>query len=202
MRGIRCAVMCVAVAIVFVCSEALAQCPLSGGGKGGGCPLSGRTASGGGGCGGRGIIGGGGGGGAKKATAKKPQQFQKWALPPEAALASFDTGSFDAAAESLGLSEEQKKKVDALKAEVRAELDRLAKAQKIARAAYEKAPACQMTCTELYRSVMSAASACKAFDPNARFKLGLQNILTAEQWKKYTSPSDEPRKSDVKDEAA
>jgi len=141
-------------------------------------------------CGGGGMVSGGGrgisvsGASGARASARPEKKLDKAALPAAAEIASLDTAVFDRTVTALKLSDEQLKRIDAAKAEIRDVLQTLAKQQAEARGAYQKSADAQAY-LEAARNVTSTASACKNYDPNRKFESALMSVLSLEQRVKY-----------------
>jgi hypothetical protein len=158
------------VCALALCADASAMC--SGGGM----------VSGGGSRGGARVVGGGGGGGrAEKKTAEK---LEKAPMPAAVSVATLDSSRFDRVVSALKLTDEQVKKLDALRADVSNQVTSLSRQQNDARSAYEKASS-ESAYYEAARGVMDAINACKSFDANKRFEAGVLAILTLEQKTAY-----------------
>lgn len=123
---------------------------------------------------------------------KKEETWQKAPLPDAIAIPELNTDRFDAIALELQISEEQKNKLDKNKAEIVAERQKLLDAQEAARVAYEKAQT-QAEANAAAPKVGSAAAACKACNPKAKWENALANQLRREQLLKYkASPEPAP----------
>ena len=134
------------------------------------------------------VCGGGGrssGGGGRSSAPPSQPAFQKWALPPETPTAVLDTTKFDGLADQLSLTDDQKTALDKSKSDIKAEHDRIAKAQTDARSNYLRAPNDEATCQELMRRVRTAAGDSKAFSPKLRFDTALGRILSDDQMARY-----------------
>jgi hypothetical protein len=161
------------LAAVTLCSSASAMC--MGGGMAGGGGVS---------RGGGGISASWTGSGNRGTKNSNDSVGTKADLPAAATLVALDTKAWDNAYAQLNLTSEQQQKVDALLADLKATADKLAKDQKEARAAYDKAST-QTVIYETARKVMDAADAIKGFNPNTKFDLALASILTADQKTKF-----------------
>lgn len=173
--------------------DAMAACPLSGGGgrggvrSGRGSVVAGRkgvTSD------GRNKVkrpmgkrcGSSQGGGCN--AAGKSANFRKWALPASVDIADLDTSAFDAAREALRLNDEQAFKIDKAIKEITDERNRVLKEQSDARSEYSRARGYN-DCIAAARRVMSAATNCKKLDPNKRFEKALFALLSDSQQNKY-----------------
>lgn len=114
----------------------------------------------------------------KAAPAAKP------ALPAPENVIVLSTYVFDAVGGDLGLSDEQKTKIEAAKKDIREKGEALAKEQADARTSYEATKKPKEVEAALER-VVTAASACKHFSPQTDFNQALSRILTADQFAKY-----------------
>jgi hypothetical protein len=150
-----------------LCADASAMC--AGGGMGFG-----------GGGGGASLVGGGGGSRGEKKTAK----LEKAAMPAAVSVSSLDSSKIDSILPALKLNDEQSKRLETLRSEVKQQLTALSKQQNDARSAYEKA-ATESAYYDAARGVMDAINACKSFDANKRFEAGMLAILTVEQKTAY-----------------
>jgi hypothetical protein len=158
------------IAMALICSDASAMC--------GGGGMRGGSRSGGGVSGAR-VTGGGG----SRSAPKSDKKMEKAALPPAVEVANLDTSSFDSVAASLNLSEEQAKKIEEAKKEIRDAGSLVAKAQKDARAAYDDSK-CEASCTVATGNVVSAANACKSYEPAKKFESKMASILSHAQREK------------------
>lgn len=102
-------------------------------------------------------------------------------MPASAQVATADTEIFDKKKEHLGLTEEQGRKVDALKEGIRGEKIRLEQEQSIARKSFVEGK--EDDCPRLAQAMMKAMRQCSEFDANVRFKEGLAGILSQNQYR-------------------
>ncbi|HYF49049.1 MAG TPA: Spy/CpxP family protein refolding chaperone [Planctomycetota bacterium] len=146
-------------------------------------------------CGGGGMMGGGSrsgisggaricGAGTSARSAAPAKKLEKAPMPAAVEVSTLDSSKFDSAISKMTLSDEQSKRIDALRQEVKQQSSTLATQQNDARKAYEKAN-CETSYYDAARGVMAAIQACKSFDANKRFESGVLAILSGEQKTKF-----------------
>lgn len=165
------------MAMALISSDASAMCGGGGMRGGGGSGMRGGSRSGG--VSGARVTGGGG----SRSASKSSKKMEKAPLPPAVEVANLDTNSFDSVAASLNLSEEQAKKIEEAKKEIRDAGSLVAKAQKDARAAYDDSK-CEASCTVATGNVVSATNACKSYEPAKKFDSKVASILSPAQREK------------------
>ncbi|MCW8131484.1 MAG: Spy/CpxP family protein refolding chaperone [Planctomycetota bacterium] len=162
--------------------QVTAHAAAAGGGGGGGLSGGGGVGAGGGGAGGFNPVGGGG---PRVVKPQKKAPFQKWILPQAVKAKPFLPKRIDTMLEGAGLSDAQATQVGALKDAIEKASAALISAQDNARASYASAND-EATATACAQQVLAAAKEVEAYDPNKAYWAGLEQILTKEQWEKFS----------------
>jgi hypothetical protein len=116
----------------------------------------------------------------------KKDDFQKAQLPPPLDIKQLDTARYEATKDSLKLTDEQLKKIEATIKDIKAEGTKLAKDQDETRKAYDAA-ATQTVANEAAQKVMAVRDQISNYDPNRKFAAELQRTLKPDQWKTYVT---------------
>jgi hypothetical protein len=149
-------------------------------------------------CGGGGMVRGGrgmggvrssggvrvAGGGSGSDSKQSKKSITKAEMPAACDIARFDESTYERILSSLKLSEEQMKKINAAKSEIIQAAKQLDREQSDARTAYAKAET-EKAYQEAAQKIMAVMYTCKDFQPNKKFDVVLNSVLTPEQRSKY-----------------
>lgn len=105
-------------------------------------------------------------------------------MPASLTVAAPDTAQIEKHLGKLGLTDDQARRIEALKVRLRGEVDRLNRAQAEARKLFIEG--LERDCLRLAKELGRSMQACKEFNADSKLKEGLVEILRPDQWKKIS----------------
>lgn len=108
-------------------------------------------------------------------------------MPASLTVTAPDTVQIEKHFGKLGITDDQAKRIEALKVRLRGEVDRLNRAQVEARKLFVEG--LERDCSRLAKELVRSMQACKEFNADSKLKKGLAEILRPDQWKKISSES-------------
>lgn len=108
-------------------------------------------------------------------------------IPGSLTVAAPDTAQIEKHFGELSLTDDQARRIEALKVRLRGEVDRLNRAQVEARKLFIEG--LERDCSRLANELVRSMQACKEFNADSKLKEGLAEILRPDQWKRISPES-------------